>query len=64
MRGLIADAVADGSIAPVDVKLAAFTLAGALNWSARWRDPAGAMSAEAIAAAQVDLLIAGLAPRG
>lgn len=64
MRGLIADAVADGSIAPVDVKLAGFTLAGALNWAARWRDPDGAMSAAQIAAGQVEILIAGLAPRG
>lgn len=63
MRALIEDAVADGSIGPVDVKLAAFTLAGALNWSARWRDPDGPMTPDMIAHGQVDILIAGLAPR-
>jgi AcrR family transcriptional regulator len=63
LRGLIEDAVADGSIAPVDAKLAAFTLAGALNWPARWHDPAGPMAADDIAATMVDILINGFAPR-
>ncbi|MDO7835496.1 TetR/AcrR family transcriptional regulator [Sphingobium sp. HBC34] len=63
LRALIADGVADGSIAPVDVRMAAFMLAGALNWPGRWHDPAGPMSPEAIADALVDLLIRGLAPR-
>lgn len=62
MRDMIAQAVADGSIAPVDVKIAAFTLAGALNWPARWHQPGGVMSISAIAAAMVDILIAGLEP--
>ena len=64
LRTLIADGVADGSIAPVDVKMTAFALAGALNWPARWHDPAGPMAPDAIAAALVDVLIGGLAPRG
>ncbi|MCI4591814.1 TetR/AcrR family transcriptional regulator [Sphingobium sp. BYY-5] len=63
LRGLIADAVADGSIAPVDVKMAAFALAGALNWPARWHDPAGPMAVDAIADSLVQILIGGLAPR-
>lgn len=63
MRGLITEAIADGSIAPVDVKIAAFTLAGALNWPARWYDAKGAMPGDAIARSMVDFLIAGLAPR-
>lgn len=63
MRSLIADAIADGSIAPTDVKILAFTLAGALNWPARWHRPNGDLGAEAIAAAMVDILTAGLAPR-
>jgi AcrR family transcriptional regulator len=64
LRTLIADGAADGSIAPVDVKMTAFALAGALNWPARWHDPAGPMTPDAIAAALVDVLIGGLAPRG
>lgn len=63
MRGLIAEAVADGSIAPVDVKIAAFTLAGALNWPARWHDPEGTLSAEAAAEAMTAILMRGFDPR-
>lgn len=60
LRGLIAEGVADGSIAKVDVKLAAFTLAGALNWTARWQDPSGPMAPQAIAREMVNLLTNGL----
>jgi AcrR family transcriptional regulator len=63
MRDLIAEGVADGSIAPVDVRIAAFTLAGALNWPARWHRGDGAMPPEAIASAMVDLLVSGIGPR-
>lgn len=64
VRAMIADGVADGSIAPVDVRFAAFTLAGALNWPARWHAPDGPMTPELIAQGLVDILIGGLAPRG
>ena len=63
LRALIEDGMADGSIAPADVKLTAFTLAGALNWPARWYDPQGPRSAESLASAMVALLVSGLAPR-
>jgi AcrR family transcriptional regulator len=63
LRSLVKDAVADGSIAAVDVRLAAFTLAGALNWSARWYRSEGPSSPSDIAAAMVEILCAGLAPR-
>ena len=63
LRGLIAAAVADGSIAPCEVKLMAFTLAGALNWPARWHDASGALSPEAIARQMVEILARGILPR-
>lgn len=63
MRSLITDGVADGSIAPLDVKMTAFTLAGALNWPAKWHEPSGENSAEEIATVLVDVLVKGLAPR-
>ena len=63
MRTLIAEAVADGSIAPLDVKMTAFALAGALNWPAKWHDPAGHDTSENIAKSLVNILIQGLAPR-
>jgi AcrR family transcriptional regulator len=63
MRGFIEEGMADGSIACADPKILAFTLAGALNWPARWHVPDGELSAEAIAGQMVDILTAGLAPR-
>jgi len=43
--------------------MAAFTLAGALNWPARWHDPAGPKPADEIAASLVEIVTGGLAPR-
>jgi AcrR family transcriptional regulator len=63
MQRLIAEGVADGSIAPTDIQLTAFTLAGALNWPARWHKPDGRLTAEEVAAQMVDILMRGLAPR-
>ncbi|AEG51098.1 transcriptional regulator, TetR family [Sphingobium chlorophenolicum L-1] len=63
LRTMIQEAIDDGSIAPVDVKLAAFTLAGALNWPARWHDPDGQLPVETIAVTMVDILTGGLDPR-
>ena len=63
LRALIADGIADGTIAPVDVKMSAFAIAGALNWPARWHDPGGPSRPQDIAVALVDTLIGGLAPR-
>ena len=63
MRGFIEDGMADGSIAPSDPKILAFTLAGALNWPARWHSPGGELDAAEIARQMVDILTQGLAPR-
>ncbi|WP_313805478.1 TetR/AcrR family transcriptional regulator [Sphingobium sp.] len=63
LRAMIEDAIADGSIAPVDVKMAAFVLAGALNWPARWHDPEGPLPVDVIARKLVDILTEGLNPR-
>ena len=62
MRELLEAAIADRSIAPVDPKIAAFTLAGALNWPARWFEAGGPMSKEQVANHMVELLINGLLP--
>lgn len=64
LRATIAEGVADGSLAPCDVRLAAFTIAGALNWIALWYDPQGPQSAEELARATAELLLKGLTPRG
>jgi AcrR family transcriptional regulator len=63
MQAMIAEGVADGSVAPTDVKLTSFTLAGALNWPARWHRHEGRLTPEEVASAMVDILMRGLAPR-
>jgi AcrR family transcriptional regulator len=63
MRTLIIEGIADGSLAPCDPKLAAFTIAGALNWPARWHDPAGSESPQELARHMVDMLCRGFQPR-
>ena len=63
LRELIAAGIADGSVAPMDVRLAAFTLAGALNSAANWFSQSGRMSADAVAAEMVGILMRGLQPR-
>jgi AcrR family transcriptional regulator len=63
MRRMIEEAVTDGSAQVEDVRLTAFTLAGALNWPARWYREDGAQSAEEIAHKMVDALCQGLVPR-
>lgn len=63
MRSLIAEGQADGSIACDDANLLAFTLAGALNWPARWYDQSRGLSPEETARRLVDNLAAGFLPR-
>jgi AcrR family transcriptional regulator len=63
LRGLIAEGLADGSLAPCDPKIAAFTIAGALNWPARWHDPTGSESPQDLARQMIDLLAKGFLPR-
>jgi AcrR family transcriptional regulator len=60
LRAMITEAMDDGSIAKGNVKVVAFTLAGALNWPARWYRPDADMSPEDLAVAMVDLLIQGI----
>jgi AcrR family transcriptional regulator len=62
-RRLIQQGIAEGSIAPCDPKIAAFTLAGALSWIARWYRPGGALEPDEIAAQCIGLIVNGLVPR-
>jgi hypothetical protein len=63
LRSFIEEGVADGSIAPCHPKLAAFAIAGALNWMCMWYEPDGELSAQAIAKQFAITLTQGLAPR-
>lgn len=63
LRSFIQEGIEDGSIAPCDPKLAAFSIAGALNWICQWYEPEGALSAEEIASQFARTLTQGLARR-
>lgn len=62
-RNFIAEGIADGSIIPCDAKLAAFAIAGSLNWIGHWFQRGGEMSAEEVANEFAVRLTEGLAAR-
>jgi AcrR family transcriptional regulator len=61
LRGFIQEGIEDGSIAPCDIKIAAFSIAGALNWICMWYEPDGALSPAEIATQFARTLTQGLA---
>lgn len=63
LRGMIEQAAADGSASVADVRITAFTFAGALNWPARWYRPEGSIPPAKMALAMVDTLCAGIEPQ-
>ena len=63
VRRVVEDGMTDGSIRPGDARLVTFTVAGALNWIARWYDADGSLTPEEIADSVVATLVEGLAPR-
>jgi AcrR family transcriptional regulator len=64
LRTFLQEGIADGSIAPCDIKLSAFSIAGALNWICVWYEPDGPLSAEEIALQFTRTLTRGLAAPG
>ena len=63
IRANIEEGIQDGSIVPCNAKLAAFAIAGAINWIGTWYQPGGGLGAEEIVSEFSRLLISGLAPR-
>ncbi len=63
LRSFIQQGVQDGSIAPCDPKLAAFAIAGAVNWISMWYESNGPLSPEEIAAQFAETLTQGIANR-
>lgn len=63
LRTMLEEGAADGSIAVDDVRLTSFTLAGAINWTARWHREDGPLDPPVIAERMVGILSRGLAPR-
>jgi len=60
-RGYITAGIADGSIKRCDAKLAAFAIAGSLNWIGHWYQPGGGLSPAQIADEFTTRLTEGLA---
>jgi AcrR family transcriptional regulator len=63
LRSFIQEGIEDGSITPCDPKIAAFSIAGSLNWICQWYEPEGALPAEEIASQFARTLTHGLAHR-
>jgi len=60
MRRTIANGIKSGSFRPVDPKLVAFTIWGAMNWIPRWFDPSGSAGSVEISDAMVDCFFDGM----
>jgi hypothetical protein len=63
LRGFIQEGIEDGSIAQCDAKIAAFSIAGALNWICTWYEPEGALPPQEIASQFARTLTQGLVAR-
>ncbi len=64
LRRLIEDGIADGSIARCDPKMAAFALAGSLNWISHWYRADDSLRPDEIADRFLSVFEQGLEPRG
>ena len=62
LREIVAEGVRSGEFRPLDPKLAAFALLGAINWVARWYRPDGPVRAPELGAQFADHLVNGLTP--
>lgn len=63
LRRLIEDGIADGSIAPCDAKVAAFTLAGALSWFGHRAQSGRSTSLLELMKQSIDFMLQGVLPR-
>ncbi len=63
MRAFIQEGIDDRSIRPCDPKLAAFSIAGALNWICKWYEPQGPLLPDEIATQFAWTLTQGLAAK-
>lgn len=63
MRRLVAEGIADGSILPLNPKMAIFMLLGAVHWVTKWYSPEGAWTADDVAEALIEMTTRGMAAR-
>jgi len=59
-RRLIDDGIEAGVFRPLDAKVAALAILGAVNWTVKWFRPGGGKSAREIAGETAELLVRGL----
>jgi hypothetical protein len=60
IRAIIQDGIDAGVFKAGDPKMIEFAMMGAVNWIAKWFDPAGPMSSDQIGDAFADYLVGGL----
>jgi len=60
IRAIIQQGIDHGVFRPGDPKMIEFAMMGAVNWIAKWFDPAGAMTSDQIGDAFADYLVGGL----
>jgi len=60
IRAIIQQGIDQGAFRPGDPKILEFAMMGALNWIAKWFDPAGPMTSDHIGVAFADYLVGGL----
>ena len=60
MRDIIQEGIDQGVFTPGDPKLIEFAMMGAINWIAKWFDPAGPQTSTTIGDAFADYLVGGL----
>lgn len=60
MRAIIQQGLDQGTFRPGDPKMIAFAMMGAVNWIAKWFDPAGAATSDQIGDSFADYLVGGL----
>ena len=60
IRAIIQDGIDQGVFRPGDPKMIEFAMMGAVNWIAKWFDPAGEQTSDQIGDAFADYLVGGL----
>lgn len=60
IRAIIQEGMDQGSFRPGDPKMLEFAMMGAVNWIAKWFDPAGEQTSDTIGDAFADYLVGGL----
>ncbi|ADZ69510.1 TetR/AcrR family transcriptional regulator [Polymorphum gilvum] len=61
LRGLFEEGVRDGSVVPLNSKLAVFMLLGAVHWVTKWYSPDGPWTADDVSDALIEMATRGLA---